>query len=98
MLSEIVAASVNRLQTNAFDPLPLARKLALAASGGHLRVWSADVAEEAVIEHDQLGGGPGTTDPDRAFHLSKTVPARSSTTTSARPSSSTSRSLRLVLR
>jgi hypothetical protein len=47
----------------------IGRALGDAAQGGHLRLWSAEAAEEDVFERTGLGGGPATKDADRTFHL-----------------------------
>ncbi len=69
LLSEVVTEVVNRLSQGSFDPLPLAQQLANSAAGGHMRVWSDVAAEESILERVGLGGGPGTTNADRTFHM-----------------------------
>jgi Protein of unknown function (DUF4012) len=68
-LSAVAAEVIARLKVGSFDPLPLGRRLATAAAGGHLRLWSANPDEEKTLESDSLGGGPATTGADRTFHL-----------------------------
>jgi Protein of unknown function (DUF4012) len=68
-LSGVAAEVITRLKAGSFDPVPLAQRLATAAAGGHLRLWSADPSEERTLESVALGGGPATTSADRTFHL-----------------------------
>ncbi len=66
---EVVKAIIDRLTSGARDAVTLGRELGDAARGGHLRLWSADAAEEDVFERTGLGGGPATKDADRTFHV-----------------------------
>jgi hypothetical protein len=66
---DVVRAVVDRITSGSRDAVTLGRALGDAARGGHLRLWSADGAEEAVFERTGLAGGPATKDPDRTFHV-----------------------------
>ena len=68
-LGDVADAVIDRLTDRPVDGVALGRDLAQAAAGGHLRLWSADDAEEAVFHRTGLGGGPATSQPDRTFHL-----------------------------
>src|ERR1700738_2573121 len=57
-LSAVAAEVIARLKAGSFDPIPLGRRLATAAAGGHLRLWSANPDEEKTLEAASLGGGP----------------------------------------
>ncbi len=67
--ADVVRALMDRLIDGARDAVTLGRALGDAAAGGHLRLWSADAAEEDVFERTGLGGGPATKEPDRTFHV-----------------------------
>jgi hypothetical protein len=66
---DVVKAVMDRLTGQPHDAVTVGRALGEAAAGGHLRLWSADPAEEDVFERTGLGGGPATKEPDRTFHL-----------------------------
>lgn len=66
---DVVRAVMDRITGQSHDAVALGRALGDAAAGGHLRLWSADAAEEDVFERTGLGGGPATKEPDRTFHL-----------------------------
>ena len=66
---DVVKAVMDRITGRSQDAVALGRALGDAASGGHLRLWSADASEEDVFERTGLGGGPATKQPDRTFHL-----------------------------
>lgn len=68
-LDEVVKAVVDRITAGSRDAVALGRALGDAARGGHLRLWSADAAEEDVFERTGLAGGPATKDPERTFHV-----------------------------
>jgi hypothetical protein len=67
--ADVVKAVMDRITGEPHDAVALGRALGEAAAGGHLRLWSADAAEEDVFERTGLGGGPATKAPDRTFHL-----------------------------
>lgn len=66
---DVVKAVVDRVTSGARDAVAIGRALGDAAQGGHLRLWSAEAAEEDVFERTGLGGGPASKDADRTFHL-----------------------------
>ncbi|MGI8809033.1 MAG: DUF4012 domain-containing protein, partial [Acidimicrobiales bacterium] len=66
---DVVRAVVDRIASGSRDAVALGRALGDAAQGGHLRLWSAAVAEEDVFERTGLGGGPATKHPERTFHV-----------------------------
>ncbi len=68
-LAEVTRTIVERLREGAYDPIYLGRVLAGASRGRHLRLWSADAAEERYFESSGLGGSPGLVAPERTFHL-----------------------------
>jgi hypothetical protein len=68
-LGEVTKAVIARITGADQDPVALGRELGTAATGGHLRLWSAAAAEEDVFERTGLGGAPGAIDADRTFHL-----------------------------
>ncbi|MGH9265548.1 MAG: DUF4012 domain-containing protein, partial [Acidimicrobiales bacterium] len=68
-LGEVVGAVVARLTEGSHDAVGLGRELGDAASGGHLRLWSAAAGEEEVFQRTGLGGGPAERQADRTFHL-----------------------------
>jgi hypothetical protein len=68
-LGDVTRAVIDRLTTGSVDAVALARELADASAGLHLRLWSASPAEEEVFERTGLGGGPALRSPDRTFHL-----------------------------
>lgn len=68
-LSRLTRTVIDRLTTGDRDALALSRELGAVAGGGHLRLWSTASAEEEVFQRIGLGGGPGTIDPARTFHL-----------------------------
>ena len=68
-LGEVTKAVIQRLTVSDQDPVALGKELGDAAKGGHVRLWSADPEEEEVFERTGLGGGPGTIDADRTFHM-----------------------------
>ena len=69
LLGAVFGAVVERLTTEPVDPLALGEALADAASGGHVRMWSADASEQARIESMGLSAGPGRTNPERTIHV-----------------------------
>lgn len=69
-LGLVVQALVARLVGGSFDAVHLGSELAAVAEGGHLRLWSAEPAEQAAFERSGLGGGPGVRAPERTFHVS----------------------------
>jgi len=68
-LGEVVTAMVDRLTMGSHDAVTLGGELGGAASGGHLRLWSATPEEEEVFERTGLGGGPAVREADRTFHV-----------------------------
>jgi hypothetical protein len=66
---DVVKAVMDRVTGESHDAVSLGRALGDAASGGHLRLWSAERGEEDVFERTGLGGGPATKEPDRTFHV-----------------------------
>ena len=69
-LGDVFAAIVARLVGGSYDAIELGTRLGDAAAGGHLRLWSANAAEEEVFERRGLGGGPAVDTPDRTIHVS----------------------------
>ena len=68
-LSDVAGAIVQRMTHGDVDSISLARHLATAAAGGHIKLYSSDPTEEATFEHSGLGGGPALVMPDRTFHI-----------------------------
>ncbi len=68
-LGDVLKLVSDKLTTGARDGVSLGRELGQAARGGHLKLWSAQAAEEAVFERTGLGGGPASVDADRTFHV-----------------------------
>lgn len=68
-LGAVAEALVTRLAAGSFDAVHLGTELATASASGHLRLWSADAAEEAVLERSGMGGGPGARSPERTIHV-----------------------------
>ena len=66
---DVVKAVMDRITGQPHDAVALGRAVGEAASGGHLRLWSAEPGEEDVFERTGLGGGPATKEPDRTFHV-----------------------------
>ena len=66
---DVVRAVMDRLTSGTHDAVAVGRSLGDAASGGHLRLWSADAVEEEIFERTGLGGGPGAKEADRTFHV-----------------------------
>lgn len=67
--ADVVKAVMDRLTGQAQDAVAVGRALGDAASGGHLRLWSAQPGEEDVFERTGLGGGPAAKEADRTFHV-----------------------------
>lgn len=68
-LDEVTRAVVQRLTTGRRNSVQIGQRLADAARGLHLRLWSAHGDEEEVFERTGLGGGPAVDDPHRTFHV-----------------------------
>ena len=68
-LGDLARGIVERITHGDVDAISLARHLATAAAGGHIKLYSAETSEEATFERSGLGGGPALTLPDRTFHL-----------------------------
>jgi hypothetical protein len=68
-LGDVLRVVGDRLTAGSRDAVSLGRELGQAARGGHLRLWSAAPGEEEVFERTGLGGGPGTAEADRTFHV-----------------------------
>ena len=70
-LGDVLSLVSDRLTSGTRDAVALGRELGQAARGGHLKLWSANEAEESVFERTGLGGGPagGGPDADRTFHV-----------------------------
>jgi len=68
-LSDVAGAIVQRMTHGDVDSIALARHLATAAAGGHIKLYSSDPSEEATFERSGLGGGPALVMPDRTFHI-----------------------------
>lgn len=61
-----VAAAVFDAVMSGSDPLVLVRALAAAAEQGRLLVWSADPAEQSLVDGSTVAGGPSAETDDRA--------------------------------
>jgi hypothetical protein len=68
-LDEVAAAVIAKIGGGSYDALALGREVGAAAAGGHVRVWSANPAEEAAFERAGIAGGPAVERADRTFHL-----------------------------
>ena len=68
-LGNLASGIVERITHGDVDAISLARHLATAAAGGHIKLYSAERSEEATFERSGLGGGPALVLPDRTFHV-----------------------------
>lgn len=68
-LGELTAKVFAALVASGVDVVSLGHELGSAAAGGHLRLWSADTAEQEVFRRQGLGGGPADVMADRTFHV-----------------------------
>ena len=68
-LADVAAAVTARLTAGGYDVVALAEAISAAASERHLRIWSADDAEERAFVEAGIAGGVAGSDADRTFHI-----------------------------
>ena len=68
-VADVATMLVRALQSGRHDPVALGQRLGHAAEGRHLRLWSADAAEEEAFERVGLGGGPALEAAHCTFHV-----------------------------
>jgi hypothetical protein len=68
-LSQVVQTVFHKLDTGGYNPVSLGEALTQAIAGGHVHLYSAAPAVEAIFSSEALGGGPATALANHTFHL-----------------------------